>query len=282
MYTLKPTEYDRIRPLFAGLVNRVAIEATLAGTTDGRIYVDDPIRPSAAFFWNDYRYSYLAGNPADGAFVASLRALLVDDLLPAALESHDPTVVIYPASRDWEAHLPALLAGCWHVPLLRRTFAFDAAAFAARPVTPLPDGLTLCDIDATMIAAAPDLRAEIEMLWTSPDAFLTHGFGVCVLDGDRVVSACLSAFAGGDLREISVNTQPDYRRQGLALATAGAFIERCMTHDLTPVWECWHDNAPSVKLAEKLGFYMLEDYPVIYLDATRQPESLTQKETNVG
>lgn len=282
MHTLKFSEYARVRSLFANLADRVAIEATIAGNTEGQVYVDNPTRPTAAFFWNAFRYGYLAGDPADASFVTALRSLLADELLPAARESHDPTLVIYPASRGWQDQMPALLEGYWHVPLWRRTFTFDAAAFVARPVTSLPDGLTLHTIDAARIAASPDLRGEIGMLWASTDAFLAHGFGACVLDGDRVVSACLTAFAGGDLHEISVSTQPPYRRQGLALVTAGTFIERCLQSGITPVWECWHDNTPSVKLAAKLGFQMTEDYPVNFLDLTRQPELLNQEETTIG
>ena len=282
MYILKPADYAHVRPLFAGLPQRVAIEATLAGYTDGTIYVDDPIRPAAAFIWNAFRFGFLAGDPANESFVAALADLLAFELLPAARDSHDPTLVIYPTSPDWRMQLPALLGGREILSLRRRTFNFDAARVPVSRRINLPTGLRLEPVDAARIAASPELQAEISLLWHSVQAFLSHGLGYCVMAGDQVASVCLSAFAGGKLREISVSTHPDYRRQGLAQAVCRAFIYACRWQGLTPVWECWHDNLPSVKLAETLGFRQVEDYPVYFLDLTHQSELLNQGETNVG
>jgi RimJ/RimL family protein N-acetyltransferase len=39
-------------------------------------------------------------------------------------------------------------------------------------------------------------------------------------------------------------------------------VEHCVEHGLTPHWHCWEDNAPSMRVAEKVGFVRPERYAV--------------------
>jgi GNAT superfamily N-acetyltransferase len=279
---LQPTQYDSIRARCAGLADRVAIGALLDRRADGRIFVDDPAQPTGVFFWNDFRFSYLLGDPADGAFVADVADLLAHDLLPAARDSHDPSVVIYPHPVSWSRRLPDLLDGRTAIALKRRIFSFEVIRFGRLKAAPIPAGMTLRPIDADRIADSDPLAAEIDLLWTSREAFLADGGGFCLVQDGAVVSACLTAFAAGQEREISIHTHPAYRGRGLASVTGAAFIADCVQRGLTPVWECWHDNAPSVALAAKLGFVPVADYPVYYLDLTTQPEQSLAAPVAIG
>ena len=68
-------EYHKAGVIFDRLP-RTAVAGTLAGLTPGRVFVDDAQEPSAAFTWNDYRFSYLAGDPANEPFLRELASLL--------------------------------------------------------------------------------------------------------------------------------------------------------------------------------------------------------------
>ena len=84
-------------------------------------------------------------------------------------------------------------------------------------------------------------------------------------DGE-LASACDSAFCAGGKAEMGVETREPFRRQGLARQVATAFIQESLRRELEPAWECWWENEPSRKLAERLGFQWLEDYPVLLID----------------
>ncbi|RPJ43622.1 MAG: GNAT family N-acetyltransferase [Chloroflexi bacterium] len=48
----------------------------------------------------------------------------------------------------------------------------------------------------------------------------------------------------------------------LAYLTARAFMDACLSCGLRPVWGCWPENEPSVRLARKLGFQLDCEQPV--------------------
>lgn len=267
IYELANQHYDRARALFAGLENRVAIQAIIEGNSPGRIFVDDPEQPASAFTWNPFRYGYLVGESDNGAFNASLRQLLASELLPQAAHSHDPTLVLYPHPADWQRQVTFLLGDYAPIALTRQTFRFNPARFQHHDwPAHVPAGLRLQSIDADLIKQSEQIAGALELLWCSTSAFLSKGLGFCLLDGEQILSMCFSPFVGGSLREIGVDTQPDYRRRGYATLTAAAFISQCLQNGLTPVWECWADNAPSLNLAEKLGFEAVAAYPVYFIE----------------
>ena len=272
IYELKANEFTRAQPLFAGLENRVAIQAIIEGNSPGRIFVDDATRPTAAFMWNEFRYSYLAGNPNNDAFTASLSRLLSGILFPEARDSHDPTVVLYPHPETWREKVDALIGGETLINLARRTFSFNPARFQYRGWRErVPSGFRVQRIDESLLEkGGQEIIADIRTLWRSADDFLSAGAGFCLLSGNQVVSTCLSGFFGGGKYEIGVSTSSEHRRQGFATLTASAFIAHCLQQDLEPVWECWADNSSSIGLAEKLGFEMRVDYPVYFVDLTKR------------
>jgi GNAT superfamily N-acetyltransferase len=263
-------EYYKIRPIFEHLP-RTAVDATLSGVTSGRIYVDDPRHPQSAFFWNEYHFSYLAGDPTDEGFLRGLVELLEGELLPEARRSSDPTLVLYPDSPDWIDILDVALRAYHPSMLFRSLHRFDRRAFERRAgfLEALSPVLRLQPIDAELCARFPELGSTYELLWGSVHNFLTQGFGFCLIAGDELASACYSVFCASGRTEIGVETGQAYRRQGFARQVTTAFIQECLNRGLQPAWECWWENEPSRKLAACLGFEWLEDYPVLFIDLKR-------------
>ena len=258
--------YSSLLPVFERLP-RPALVGTIAGETPGRIFVDDPQDPRAAFIWNEFHFSYLAGNPADETFLRGLVDLLEGELLPEARRSPDPTVALYPDSPAWVDALEPRLAAYHPLRLFRSQHRFDRQAFEKRAgfLEPLAPGLRLMPIDAELCARFPDLAFAYQLLWGGVQNFLAHGFGFCVLSDGELASACDSAFCAGGWAEIGVETREAYRRQGLARQVTTAFIQASLRRGLEPVWECWWENEASRNLAVRLGFEWLEDYPVLFM-----------------
>jgi GNAT superfamily N-acetyltransferase len=147
------------------------------------------------------------------------------------------------------------------IEIYRRPFQFDIAQFKrlGHWQDALPAGFQLRRMDAHLtgrIGAPPG--------WTSPEAFLEHGLGVVLLEGDEIVSLCTSVFASQEYMEIDIHTEDKYQRQGFAVLTASAFIEECLRLGKQPNWECFWENEASTSLAKKLGFQAEADYPVYY------------------
>jgi len=60
--------------------------------------------------------------------------------------------------------------------------------------------------------------------------------GFVLLDEDKIVSICTSAFTSSERVEIEVHTADNYRRRGYTSLTASALIEECLRRGKQPNW----------------------------------------------
>lgn len=267
IHELDSAAFPKVYPVFSRMKGVTPVWAMLEGRCPARIFVDHPDHPASTFVWNDVRYKFLAGNAEDHTFIESLAELLDQRLLPEARQSHDPTLVFFLDSPAWQDRISRIVGGRAGIPLVRRRFSLDAARFqAGNWAARIPAGFTVRPLDSETLALSPDLVEMLTIFWRSPEAFFSSGgFGFCITDSNQVVSSCLSALIGVGQAEIDINTHDGYRQRGLATATCAAFIAHCLKNGLAPTWECWLDNTPSLKLAEKLGFRQPVDHPVYFL-----------------
>lgn len=90
-----------------------------------------------------------------------------------------------------------------------------------------------------------------------------RGLGFFAWQGQELAAGASSYTVYSKGIEIEIDTKPEYRRKGLALACASALILRCLEEGLYPSWDA--ANLASVALAEKLGYHFSHEYPCIEL-----------------
>ena len=78
IYELDTTDYAKVHPLFAALNYQPFCTAALAGLFPGRVVVDDPDHPQAAFVSTEGVWCFLAGKPDDDGFNRALNRALFD------------------------------------------------------------------------------------------------------------------------------------------------------------------------------------------------------------
>lgn len=95
--------------------------------------------------------------------------------------------------------------------------------------------------------------------------FVQNAFGFAVTKNGNIVSgtSCYSYYSKG--YEVIIATSPDYRRQGLALISASAFILECLKRGKIPHWDA--ANTRSLALSQKLGYTLLREYKGIKINA---------------
>lgn len=275
IHELDSAAFPNVCHVFSRMKSLTPVWAMLEGRCPARIFVDYPEHPASAFVWNDIRYSFLAGDAENHTFIESLAELLDQHLLPEARQSHDPTLVIFPDSPAWQDRISQIVGSNAVIPLVRRRFSLDVSQFQTIDWAALiPAGFSVRPLHAEILALSPDLVEMLKLFWRSPQAFFScGGFGFCITDSNQVICSCLSALVGAGQAEIDVSTHDGYRQRGLAAATCAAFITHCLNIGLAPTWECWLDNTPSLRLAEKLGFVQPVDHPVYFLPPLVRPEA---------
>ncbi len=267
LYQLSLENFHLVEPLFAD-GHHLAIQSALAGESPAELYVDDPQTPQAALLhlWNGR--IYLVGNPGRTAFTQAFATLLRERYTPQA-SAEEPigrAIDFTPAS--WEGTLALAFAGIESSRAERQYYRIHLDTPVAQPV--LPEGFVLRQIDATLVAESSLLYHNDlveEMLSEAPTVafFLQHRFGFCLQHGQELVGWCLSEYNHNQHCELGIATAPSLRRRGLATATALATMAEAQARGITSIgWHCWKRNVPSSNLAKKLGFKLVEDYPVWY------------------
>lgn len=245
-------QLERARPLFAELsAFNLSVEAVLAGTAPGEIYVDALDDPKVGFAITP-EGEFLTGDDRAEAEYAALQALI-----PAR------AYLIFHPER-WETKLPQI----WVNPAARRHarhyLRFESMRLPGWQGL-IPDGFHVAQVDRAFLVRT-DLKHHNTVVervgsWHSVDYFLQHGFGFCLVEGNTVASCCVADCVVGDKCEIGIFTEMEYRRRGLAALAVAATVEYCLAHAITGIgWHCLQSNVGSRRVAEKVGFVPQRDY----------------------
>lgn len=275
IYELEQSDYHHVQGLFRPLMAfQPFCTAVLSGVHPGRVFVDDPRRPQAAFLARTDPWCFLAGSPHHDAFNQALNWALFD----RQAIGPDATVLYFTCHpQDWHGPLARVCHPREPVPALRRHYVGRALACDWR--SHLPDGCTLLPLDGALLhRPGLDLPDEVRVTldrWRALAGPRFQDFGfVTLCDGEVASWATVDAVAAGT-GDIGFFTLPPYRRRGLATVAAAAAVEWGLAHGLSHVnWTCAEDNLASIRIAQKLGFERRSDYR-IYLLAFDEAQHLT-------
>lgn len=264
---LKPHQFDRIASLFDHIPTEqsIAIQSVIAGNTKGRIFVDNTSQPKTALVWVIYCMFYFLGDPENPDFNDALPGFFQNELIPMN-EALDCSCFIMTLLEDrgWKKMLDGLFRHFSYETGFRSAFYFDVASFQAQ--NGFAGMLTnVLPIDNTLEQSpeSAELMENILEFWPNLRAFLDHGIGYIYKSEDgHIASACFSVASAKGFQEIVINTydQSD-RKKGYGSLVARAFIKKCLQRRLTPVWNAYETNLPSVKIAEKMGFKLQAKLP---------------------
>jgi GNAT superfamily N-acetyltransferase len=182
--------------------------------------------------------------------IGSLCSLLGD---PAALTPGD----LIPHVHGLLYAAPAFL------PLVQATFPavrpIDRVVFhlEQEPAFAVPTGARVRQLQPTDAGAIAALNPDSRFLantWGGPDGLAASGYAWGAFAGDNLASLACTFLLGNEIEDVGIATEAPYRRQGLALACAGALCQDIRRRGRLPTWTTSTDNPGSIYLAEKLGF----------------------------
>ena len=257
-----------VAEIFTPLKNHAAIGSILSGLTDSQVFVDDRDHPRCALTWTKSRI-YLSGE-LGGEEVHRAAEIIGDKIKRDGLRRGARHFILY---FDAGMHLPSLfqqLDGVKALPDTRNYYELDARTREWGEAS--LDRFKLEVIDRSFLNSGyknlEKVREEMCSERDSVEEFLEKSMGVCGVNGDEVASWCMSEYNHDDRYEIGIATAEKHRRQGLATATADALMKLCLGRGFSHVgWHCWRRNEPSNRTAERLGFTLVESYPVYFLEA---------------
>lgn len=242
---MRPAE-PRVAALFDG---HDALPAIIAGALEGYVGRVVPSNDAARIDVGVYR---VFGGTAERA--------LLNAFVPGT------ELIIRPDGDDWRAAARDEFGGRLH----RRSMAsFAATSLDHEHLERLAAGAPLAtrrldrDLATRLGDRLPPNRVET---FDSVEAFLDRGFGFAALDGQTIACAATTYAISSRHAEIAIATHRDYRRRGLAVATAAHAILEALDRGLEPCWNAANDASCAV--ATKLGFTRSRDVTILELPST--------------
>ncbi len=264
MYKLNRTDYEKVIPLFKGPHLNLVVTSVVEGNSHGEMWVDDVASPQTVFMW-DRRYCYyLAGHAHDEEFNKNVEKILTEEIIPEAVR-HDYSVFkAYYTSNEWERIIEDIFKERCPLKRARQFYTFKKVKNSWK----IPPGCSVVQIDGDLLESTlknvEEVTGEIESMWNSVSDFLKKGVGFCLVCGSEIVSWCTGEYFSKGRCGIGIETVEEYQRRGFATLTAAAFVDYCVSKNIAPHWDCFGNNAPSIRVAEKVGFEKVMEYTVYF------------------
>ncbi len=242
-----------LAPLFAGTQETLVLSCIQGHM--GRAFADSPQNPRCAqIVVGDF--CFFAGDPS----LPQAQELVRN--IPKGFCSD--TILMIPLSSEWDGLIEKAYSNRAEK-ITRYAIKKEPGVFCRRQLEEfthgLPEGIALHSIDKALYCQSfsEDFSKDFCSLFDSAEDFIRRGIGVCALYQGRIVAGAssYSVYDGGI--EIEVDTHPEFRRRGLALACAAKLILLCLDRGLYPSWDA--ATPISVRLAEKLGYHLDFPYP---------------------
>jgi len=268
LYELATQDYERVRPIFQSMTYNLVPLAAIEGAAPGRIWVDDVTHPRTAFLWDKAHELFFAGEEHDQELNRALGGLLAEKVFPEAAGQESYVYVAHYWPSGWEGALKLILGERSSAEARRWLYRFERATL--QWPEEIPTGLTVQRVDATFLArtALSNAASLIEWLdecWRSVDEYLHQGVAYSLLQGRRIISWCGVEYVNGHHCGLGVETDEPHRSKGYATMVAAACVRDCLARGLTVHWDCWANNLASARVAEKLGFERVAEYPVQFI-----------------
>jgi RimJ/RimL family protein N-acetyltransferase len=265
------------------------------------IEIKEDKRGRVGTLFQGYKWNYLADAILDG-YIGSVFADRVEDPQVGVLEvpkikikilggdaGHPSareyieglplsSVLIF-ASDDWDELVETVHAGRMvHMP----RFAFTSESLDIERlrtlITRVPEGYRLLQMDLSLAqklaAEKSEFASDHMLIFESPEDFITHGFGFCIMEGDEIISAATTFAVCDKGIEIQINTRDKHQGKGLATVVAAQIMVYSLENGLDPNWDAANDI--SVGLAKKLGYTPQGSYLMYFVLKSRWKATLAK------
>jgi GNAT superfamily N-acetyltransferase len=231
------------------------------GNTPNRIWVDNPDTPRSAFVWDTTHCLYFLGDSGE-PFRGELEKTLINEIIPIAARKKIYILKIH-YTPHWEKALPGIFVS--FKKRKRQLYAYTAPSIEVKSP---PEGFELQKINKEFLESSIknklDLVEEIESCWKSVADFLDKGWGFCITHKGKIVCRCTAEYVSQGKCGIGIETGEEYKQLGCATAAASALVDYCLSRGITPHWDSWEDNIPSIRTAQKVGFTKISDFSVYF------------------
>ncbi len=251
-------------------IKKLSLKSIINQMTSGIIYVDALDNPQFALAWDYGHRIFILGDVAGDALIISAKEIIFNRFFNSEKSGADIL--------DFEIYCPSdaarnnIMKIFEHHPVmlnLRRYYTLDISTVCLEENDSefmKQYGCSVYNIDEALLSQSEltnieDIRNWIKENWISTEAFLSKGLGKCIVKDKTIASWSLLDYRVKDTCEMGIETDGDFRKQGLGEFLVREVLKACREMRITKVsWDCREDNIASIGLAEKVGFVLQHKY----------------------
>ena len=268
MIKLNEHQINHIIPLFSGHIAQELEYAYLGeapfGKIDIQVHVDNADRPNTILILGGFAGTALYGDSENKAANKKIKTLIMDFFKREGNNEKEIWLSLY--SSNWEPKIDELFIEYERRKDNRLIHRLNIEKFLPYKNWQelVPSGCSIIKYDTSSNAFLE--KRNWQGFW-HPES---ERFGWFLVKDDEILSECFSVWVEKvgvekGCVEISVDTKEKHKRKGYAVTTSAAFINDCLSRNLTPVWCCWQSTKGSAELAQKLGFEIIENRRAIFI-----------------
>lgn len=266
MYLLKEDMFFKVHDFLTEQAHLVIAQSVVEGNTKGEIYVDKVDNPKSLLIMALGFTVTVCGKSDNQVFNKEVLSYIKDSLIPSINEMDMPFFEIYMSNSDWEqsflnsfpnnykANLKGLI-----VYTIEEGNGVNVRSSEHSSMIPLTKEV-LVDGD---LSNSEEILQQINMSWTSVEAFFKKGFGFGIVSDNQFVSWCLTFYSTENRDELVVVTKEDYQQKGYAKKVSAAAVNQSIVRGKQPIWTVEENNNASISLAKGIGLSFNRDYKVL-------------------
>ncbi|WP_343670560.1 GNAT family N-acetyltransferase [Chitinophaga sp.] len=245
-------------------INNLFARSVLEGKITGKVYADNKLSPTTFYILHPYGMSLLLGNSSNHQFNEQFKNHALNtgknrqryEWMQVFPDSWNPVLATLLGDQlvKLEDNEEDLQAGI--VELNNRVnFKFNKEKFLlTKLIQPAGnEDIAIVQTDAVLFREMKGSVTPADF-WDSEQDFLKNGFAYSLLYQGKLAATAFSACWFGELFELGIETNPEFRGQGFARLVCTKLIEFCIQQGYEPLWACRQANTGSYQLALKLGF----------------------------
>lgn len=252
MNLIRPNQItDVLRAFFKveGIPGSLRFQALLAGDIDGKVWTDNPTKPTWGILQDTYGTLHF-----EGSFPHDMPAEFIKE------RQQDGEVLygFWDGANPMEGLLPP-------APYDGRVWESDmrqASVNLDQLISQCPPDCQLRKVDAGLFEQVLDKQFYSDM-FGSPARALEKLIAYCLMRGDEILCEAYAGTAYDDRIEMGVTTREAHIRKGYATVTCAAVIREAEQHGYRTYWNCAAQNIPSIALAHRLGYAPMKQYRLL-------------------
>jgi len=260
---LVKSEFSKIKHLAYGSEHMEFTMDAILNKTPIRIWVDNKKTPLSVFMWDKAYIFYFLGKSDNPIFNNAIKDLIMTEIKNKV---HNIVKIEF-HPKSWEISLQEVFRSNYPTTQERVLLRFNKNNISNENNSSIRQ--ITKEILESGIKNIVTIHEELNQMWDSFDDFFENGFGYCTIieeNGEESVQGwCTGEYFSLNKCGIGIETFPSYQSKGYATAMTIAFVNHALDKNITVFWESYKRNLSSLRVAEKVGFDITQEYSVFLI-----------------